>query len=84
VSSLKVCALYDSQLGAFNRPMFVQSTGLAVRSFIDEVKRVDGNNPLHAHPEDFLLYHVADWEEDTATFDNIVPPVILVKGLDVL
>ena len=80
---LKVCAVYDAQLEAFNRPLYVPAVGMAVRSFSDEVKRTSPDNPLNAHPEDFNLFHIADWSEDDGSFECVVPPRLLVKGIDI-
>lgn len=65
---LLVC-VRDSAAKAFARPFAVPSTGLAVRSFADEVNRVDpanpAANPMNAHPNDFELYEIGTFDEDT-------------------
>lgn len=78
-----VVAVWDSAVGAFAPPMVVPSIGHAVRSFSDEVNRADGNNMLHAHPEDYALHHVAEFDEDYGTFS--VPEEgarVLARGKD--
>lgn len=64
MATLKIIAVRDRQLNAFMRPFAAQSLGQAIRSFRDEV-----NNPqsdLNKHPEDYELYHIADYDEATA------------------
>lgn len=61
-------AVRDRALDAFMRPFFMQSIGQAVRSFADEVNRQAQDNPLNAHPEDYDLYMLATWDEDSGKF----------------
>lgn len=63
MAQLKICAIKDRQLDSFITPFPMQSLGQAIRGFRDEV-----NNPqsdLHKHPEDYELYHIADFDQDT-------------------
>lgn len=63
-----VVAVYDNAAGAFGRPFFVNSKGLAIRSFSDEVNRASDDNQLYMHPDDFVLHLIAMWDDDTGTF----------------
>lgn len=56
-----VCAVRDRALDAFMQPLFVPAIGLAVRSFSDEVNR--GESPMCAHPEDYDLYHIGQYDD---------------------
>lgn len=81
--NLIVCAIYDDKAKAYNRPIFVPSKGLAIRSFIDEANRAAQDNTLYQHPEDFHLAELGTYDEDTGTFTNITPtPHILMRGKD--
>lgn len=60
---LSVVSVYDSAAGAYNRPFYVPSTGLAVRSFRDEVNRNAEDNSMFRHPGDYTL-------ELLGTFDD--------------
>lgn len=62
----KVCAVLDSKLGEYGQPFFVTAIGQAVRSFGDEVKRADPQNMLNKHPEDFSLWHIGEFDSETA------------------
>lgn len=79
---LKIYSIKDLAAQAYGRPMFFQTTGLAHRSFADEVNRADDNNMLHKHPADFELYHIGDYNEDDASFETHAP-VLVVRALDV-
>lgn len=64
-----VMAVRDVKADSFARPMFVQSEGTGLRSFGDEVNREARDNLLHTHPEDFELFVLGTYDEDTARFD---------------
>lgn len=78
-----VVAVRDSAVGAFMRPFFVPSIGSAVRSFSDEVNRKAADNIMSGHPEDFELWHLADFEEESGTF-HAVEQRALARGKDVV
>lgn len=63
-----VMAVRDVKADSFARPMFVQSEGTGLRSFGDEVNREARDNLLHTHPEDFELYVLGTYEEETGAF----------------
>ena len=77
-----VCAVLDAAVGAFNRPFFVQSTGVAVRSFRDEVNRAEPDNPMHRHPDDFTLYNLGTWDDSNARFTPVADPEVLARAKD--
>lgn len=84
MSNLFVCSVFDSALGAYSRPFFVPSTGMAVRSFSDEVNRPGEDNPMFAHSEDFVLFQLAQFDDFDGTFDDGgSPPIMLVRAKDV-
>lgn len=77
---LVMVAVRDSALDAFMRPFFVPTTGIAVRSFQDEVKNPD--SPMSKHPEDFALFELGTFDEDTGKCQNLASPRQLVRGND--
>ena len=46
-----VCAVKDRAVDAFNRPLYVPTVGVAIRSFTDECNKKDSE--LNIHPEDY-------------------------------
>lgn len=85
VSMKCVCvAVFDSAVQAFNRPFYAPSIGAAVRSFMDEVKRVADDNQLSRHPEDFHLTYLADFDEESGVFVAAEGGMrVLIRGKDV-
>ena len=59
----KVFGVRDTKALAFLQPFFSASTGAAVRAFGDAVN--EGNSPLSKHPEDYLLYEIGDFDDQT-------------------
>jgi hypothetical protein len=62
---LHVCAVFDSATQAYQRPIFVPSRGLAVRSFNDEVQRQSPDNAMYNHPDDFELRFLGLFDDNT-------------------
>lgn len=65
---LKLFAIYDRALTAYMQPFGAQSAGAAIRAFGDGV-----NDPAHVmnkHPEDYELWYLGDFDDQTGTFDN--------------
>lgn len=78
----QVVAVRDSAMNAFGRPLFVPALGIALRSFTDEVNRKDGENQMHAHADDFELWHLAEFDESDGKFMP-VDVRMLARGKDV-
>lgn len=79
-----VCAVYDSAVNTYGQPFFVPAVGAALRSFVDEVNRKAQDNQLNAHPEDFVLFHLADFDDETGRFSETERGIVsLARGKDV-
>lgn len=79
-----VVCVRDSAVGAFATPVYVPAVGVALRSFTDEVNRSAPENQLFAHPDDFMLYHLADFDEESGVFSVPDEGVrVLARGKDV-
>lgn len=63
---LKVFTIFDAKGLAYSRPFFEGATGSAVRSFIDEVNSTNANSALAAHPEDYTLFEIAEFDQVSA------------------
>lgn len=71
MKKVAVVSIRDRAANAFTRPIFVASIGQALRSFQDEINRPGENNEMNRHPDDFDLYYIADFNEDSGTFENV-------------
>lgn len=79
---LFIVSVFDSAAQAFNRPFFVPSTGLAIRSFKDEVNRQAADNPMFAHPGDFELYLLGEFDDNTGDLTSIPAASLLGRAID--
>jgi len=69
--NLKVFSIYDAKAKAFQSPFYMVTLGQALRAFDDLVNEKDSF--VNKHPEDFQLYHIAEYDDSNATFQNRVP-----------
>lgn len=74
----KVVCIRDRAADVFSTPVFVANTGIAVRSFADEINRVGENNQMNKHPEDFDLYGLGEWDDETGEFEGTRPTQLAV------
>lgn len=83
MSKLYACSIRDDAVQAFNRPFFVPSLGLAVRSFEDEARRDSPDNPMRHHAKDFSLYNLGTFDDVTGQFESLDIPVRLCDATSV-
>lgn len=58
---LQIFAVFDKQSGAFGRPFFEPTKGMAIRTFSDAT--ADGASPFAKHPHDYLLFHIGEYDD---------------------
>lgn len=69
-----LCSVRDSAMAAFAPPMTFVAMGQAQRMFRDEVNRKDGH--MYGHPEDYELWLIGEFEEDSATLTPCRPECV--------
>lgn len=79
---LKVFAVYDTAVGSYMQPFFMQSKGQAIRSWLDAVN--DEKTQFNHHPADFTLFELGEYDEDTGTFTNLEAKLPLGTALDLI
>nr|QJB18862.1 MAG: nonstructural protein [Microvirus sp.] len=80
---LTLCTVKDRAADAYGRPMFVPSTGIAIRSFSDEINRVAEDNQMYNHSDDFDLYELGEFDDNTGLFSLHEQPKLLTLGKQV-
>jgi len=78
-----IVSVRDTAAEAFGRPMYLQSLGVAIRSFTDEVNREDKDNQLFNHPDDFDLYELGVFDDSIGKYELRDNPSVIVRGKDV-
>lgn len=77
---MKMCilAIRDRAIDAFGRPMFMTHSGAAVRGFGDEINKE--SSEMYAHPDDYDLYELGTWDDNTGAFDIHPHPLQIAIG----
>lgn len=75
---LHAYAIFDSAIGAYNSPFFMQTDGMAIRAFSDNVNSPD--SALSKHPDQFILYRLGDYDDQTGMFTQDQAPKSLGNG----
>lgn len=75
-----VCAVRDSAMNGYARPIFVPTTAMAVRSFMDEAK--NPQSEISKHKADYILFQIAEFDEVEGKFYNLDTPRQLIRGSD--
>lgn len=76
----KVMTIYDKKSELWFNPQAWQSIGEAVRAFGDICR--DGESALAAHPEDYSLWCVGDFDERTGKLTVLDRPTSHADGFD--
>jgi len=76
-------AVKDLAVQAFGTPFLVRAKGEAIRSFQDEVNKKDGNSAIAQHPEDYELYQLGEYEEETGLITG-KDPVLIARAKDLI
>ena len=71
-----IVAVKDTAARVFGTPFFVQATAQAVRSLRDEVNSKDSTSDINRHPDDFEIYEVGVFDEDTGVITPHEPRLI--------
>lgn len=79
-----IVAIKDTAARVFGTPFVVQATAQAIRSLRDEVNSKDSTSDVCKHPEDFELYQVAEFDDDTGDvhLNNGEYPLLLCRAKD--
>lgn len=59
----------DLAAETFGTPFFVPNQAIALRTFSNEVNRMDEKNTLFSNPEHFELYQVGTFDDQTAWYE---------------
>jgi hypothetical protein len=72
--------VYDSKVGAYLQPFFMRSKGEAIRGFSQIVN--DGKSAFFTNPEDYTLFELGDYFDDTGTVVMHKAPISLGVALE--
>lgn len=75
-----ILGVYDSAVGSYIKPFFVPKVGAGSRAFQDEVNR-EGSD-FGKHPDDFILYELGFFNDETGKFESHPDPRPVLRGKD--
>lgn len=75
----QVFTVKDLKADAFAPPFFLHRAEVAVRTFADALH--DVTHPMHAHPEDYVLYTIGSFDDELGKLIPLDQPRMLVNGL---
>lgn len=79
---LKVFGIRNAKADCFeNRPFFARSHGEAERVFQNEVTRQSPDNFVWKYPEDYDLYFLGEYDEQTGVIRGLDTPQHLAKAI---
>lgn len=78
-------SVFDEKAQAFRSMHFVQSDGVAIRNFSDAVCNENPNtNYLRQHPQDYSLYCLAVFDDETGRIEPIAPIRLVCRASEFL
>lgn len=73
-------SVFDAKAEVYGTPIFFATKGLATRAFEDQCNKHD--SPIAAHPGDFTLFCIGDFDVDTGTLTPLPSPTSLGTGVE--
>lgn len=68
---INIYAIKDAKIGAFSQPYYSHTHGSALRAFSDHVN--DANSQPYKHPEDYTLWHLGTFDDNTGQLEAANP-----------
>lgn len=78
---LKMYCLFDSAASAFVQPFFMPNDGLALRAFSANINSKQETD-ITLHPEQFTLFRVGEFDDQTGKFEALATPMSLGIGVE--
>lgn len=77
---MAVVALYDKKARAFKTPFQVPQVELAIRALTEAVNQPQKND-LTQYTEDFALYHLATFDDESGKYECQPQPLFVAEAL---
>lgn len=76
----QVFTVFDAKAEVYAQPFYAPTKGVALRSFTDTCN--DRGHPFNEHPEDYVLFHLGEWEDTDASFTPFAAPMNLGVAIE--
>lgn len=77
---LVMVTVRDAKMDMFMRPWFTVTSAAAERAFRDELTRPSSESQMFKHPEDYSLYEIGLFEEETGKVHPYDVPRLIIQG----
>lgn len=75
MAKLMVYSIYDSKVSFYDRPVFMRNRGEALRGW--EIAANDEKTSICAHPHDFALMEIGEFDDQTGALTSHAVPISL-------
>ncbi len=75
---MQIVAVRDIVSNAYSQPQFALHIGQAKRAFGDQCRSNEGD--MGRHPEDFEIWHLGEFDDNTGQFELLETPVQIDVG----
>lgn len=75
-----IYAVYDSKVEIYEQPFFLRTKGEAIRSWQKVTN--DQQTKFYEHPEDYTLFELGVYDEETGSFQNHKTPVSIGVAIE--
>lgn len=73
-----IFAVRDRLAEIYGNPFMQATTSAAIRTFSDSVNSVGDTNMLNKHADDFDLFQLGTWDDNTGLYETGVPTRVAV------
>lgn len=78
---LKVFSVFDSKIKLYGQPFYALSEKQVIFGFTESVNSSDPKSDVARWPEDYTLFELGEYEEETGTFNLLSAPCSIVNGI---
>lgn len=77
---IQVFSVFDAKQGIYGQPNLLLNRATAERAFMQSV--LDPQSNIAQHPEDFTVFHIGEYDDETAKFTNLPTPEPIGTALE--
>lgn len=74
---LNIYSIYDAKIEEYQTPFFAKADGAVIRGVLDAMENKQSD--LARHPEDFTVFRLGVFDEETASIDLCASPQTVCK-----
>lgn len=75
-------SILDTKASIYMQPFCCSTNAVALRHFSDSVNTAD--SPFHKHPEDYILFEIGRFDDQTGEIISNPSPTSVAKAIDLI